>query len=99
MTLIDKINHFESLDKQTVKEFNKLFTTCPISGIVDENALVEIGEIADTSTTRFLTVGNTLVIKHRFVPVEETEVDVNVYNRGETKITRLLDKKRKVSEY
>lgn len=69
-TLIDKINHFESLPSQSVDEFNKIFDVklTGLSGDLD----VEIGELADTDTTRFLTVG-TLIVKHNFTPRVESE--------------------------
>ena len=68
-TLMDKINHFESLPAQTVEEFNKIFTRTELSGL-DKTLHVTIGELADTDTTRFLTVGK-LVVKHNFTPVPE----------------------------
>jgi hypothetical protein len=64
-TLIDKINYFEQRTNGTVEAFNELFTV-KLTG-VDPTLSVEIGEIADSDTTRFLTVGE-LVVKHNFVP-------------------------------
>lgn len=63
-TLIDKINEFEALPKQTVEEFNKIFTDKPLKDLMN-HLEVEIGEIADTDTTRYLMVGN-LIVKHSF---------------------------------
>lgn len=63
-TLIDKINHFET-KTGTVAEFNEIFSA-KLEGVCP-SLLVEIGEIADSDTTRFLTVGN-LVVKHNFRP-------------------------------
>ena len=68
-TLIDKINRFESSADNSVKAFNALFTDTPLTDLA-EHLEVEIGELADTDTTRFLTVGN-LTIKHNFVQVKE----------------------------
>lgn len=69
-TLIDKINHFEMYTDGTVQDFNKIFST-KLDGI-DETLPVEIGELADTDTTRFLTVGN-LIVKHNFAAKAEAE--------------------------
>lgn len=65
-TLIDKINEFESQSKQTVAKFNEIFSTCKLTDLCD-NLEVEIGELADSDTTRFLTVGS-LIVKHNFTP-------------------------------
>lgn len=62
-TLMDKITHFETRTNCTVREFNEVFDM-KLEGL-DPDLEVEIGELADTDTTRFLTVG-TLVIKHNF---------------------------------
>ena len=72
MNLMDKIKHFESLPKQTVSEFNKLFTNCKLSDLAGELE-VEIGELADSDTTRMLSVGS-LLVKHSFVPVSVLEM-------------------------
>lgn len=64
MTLIDKINQFENTPG-TVSDFNSIFSA-KLEGVCP-SLLVEIGELADTDTTRFLTVG-TLIVKHNFVP-------------------------------
>lgn len=69
-TLIDKINHFESLPVQTVAKFNGIFDA-KLTGL-NEELEVEIGELADTETTRFLLVG-TLVVKHNFTPKTDSE--------------------------
>lgn len=68
-TLMDRINKFESLPVQTVAEFNKEFTECPLLDVA-ENLEVGILELADSDTTRFVQAGN-LTIKHRFVPVKD----------------------------
>lgn len=73
-TLIDKINHFESLPECTVAKFNEIFTS-KLEGL-DQNLEVEIGELADTDTTRFLTVGK-LIIKHNFTPIKIVEEYLN----------------------
>lgn len=71
-TLIDKIVYFEETDC-TVAEFNGIFTSKLVG--FSPSLLVEIGELADTDTTRFLKVGKKLV-KHNFtVPKgEENEL-------------------------
>lgn len=66
-TLMDKIMYFETLPSQTVKEFNEIFTRTQLAGL-DPTLHVTIGELADTDTTRFLTVG-TLIVKHNFTPM------------------------------
>lgn len=63
--LIDQINEFESQSKQTVATFNKIFT-CKLTDLCD-NLEVEISELADSDTTRFLSVGS-LIVKHNFTP-------------------------------
>lgn len=68
-TLMDKINHFETLPSQNVEQFNKIFTRTELSGL-DPTLHVTIGELADTDTTRFLTVGK-LVVKHNFTPMPD----------------------------
>lgn len=80
-TLMDKINHFESLSSQTVKDFNEIFTNSPLESLAPDLE-VEIGELADSDTTRFLTVGK-LTVKHSFQPVREmVEEPVKGMNRG-----------------
>jgi hypothetical protein len=61
-TLMDKIIAFEKT-AATVKEFNEIFAV-KLEGF-DPTLEVEIGELADTDTTRFLTVGKNIV-KHNF---------------------------------
>lgn len=63
-TLIDKINQFESLPKQTVFHFNKIFVGNELSegNLSDE---VTIEDIAGPANVRFLTVGDKR-IKHEF---------------------------------
>lgn len=68
-TLMDRINKFENLPVQTVAEFNKVFTECPLLDIA-ENLEVDILELADSDTTRFVQAGH-LTIKHKFVPVKD----------------------------
>lgn len=63
-TLMDKINYFETT-AGTVADFNKIFTA-KLEGL-DQSLEVEIGELADSDTTRFLTVGS-LIVKHSFIP-------------------------------
>lgn len=70
-TLIDKINHFESTTG-TVAEFNNIFAV-KLEGVCP-SLEVEIGELADSDTTRILTVGK-LIVKHNFSPNKVTEVD------------------------
>lgn len=65
--LMDKINAFEKTE-QTVAHFNEIFSV-KLTGLCD-TLLVEIGELADTDTTRFLNVG-TLIVKHNFTPAKE----------------------------
>lgn len=62
---MDKIKHFESLPAQTVEQFNSIFVSSPLKDL-SQDLEVEIGELADTETTRFLLVGS-LIVKHRFV--------------------------------
>jgi hypothetical protein len=59
---MDKINAFEKTN-QTVANFNAIFDV-KLTNLCD-TLQVEIGELADTDTTRFLTVGN-LIVKHNF---------------------------------
>lgn len=68
-TLMDKIMYFETLPEQTVEEFNKIFTRTQLDGL-EPSLHVTIGELADTDTTRFLSVGK-LVVKHNFTPTPE----------------------------
>lgn len=76
-TLIDKINRFESLPVSSVAKFNEIFPQCKLEGL-DGNLEVEIGELVDSDTTRFLLVGS-LVIKHSFQArknwTDETETE------------------------
>lgn len=74
-TLMDKINHFESLPVSTVAEFNKIFNV-KLTGLAGELE-VEIGELADSETTRWLTIGS-LLVKHNFVARAGTELDSEV---------------------
>lgn len=76
-TLMDKINRFESLPVSSVEEFNKLFPLCPLENLAG-NLEVEIGEIADVDTTRFLLVGS-LIIKHSFYfrKTDITDMDID----------------------
>ena len=75
-TLIDKINRFESLPVSSVTKFNEIFPQCKLEGL-DGNLEVEIGELADSDTARFLLVGS-LIIKHSFQPARDTvEVEVD----------------------
>ena len=64
MTLIDKINNFESAPAQTVAEFNKTFPQNKLENLPDLLE-IEIGEIADSETTRYILAGS-LLIKHNF---------------------------------
>lgn len=84
MNLIDKIRMFEALPQQTVAEFNKLFTNCKLDDLAADLE-VEIGELADSDTTRMLSVGK-LTVKHRFVPVDVVEITEEGYTavRGQT---------------
>ena len=66
---MDKIMYFETLPSQDVKTFNEVFTRTELTGL-DPTLDVMIGELADTDTTRFLTVGK-LVVKHNFTPTPE----------------------------
>lgn len=77
-TLMDKINYFESLPVQDVKSFNEIFTGAKLEGL-DQSLDVEIGELADTDTTRFLTVG-TLIVKHNFK--QEPKQEVSEYEQS-----------------
>lgn len=70
-TLMDKINHFESLQSQTVKDFNEVFSSKLRD--VPDYLEVTIGGLADSSTTRFLTVGS-LIVKHDFVQQSAAEI-------------------------
>lgn len=63
-TIMDKINEFESNSTQTVSQFNKLFPFAKLENLAD-GLEVEIGEIVDTDTTRYILVGG-LVVKHSF---------------------------------
>jgi hypothetical protein len=72
-TLMDKINHFESLQCQTVEEFNKLFTAKLEN--VPGDLEVEIGQVFGPDTCRWLSVG-TLTVKHEFQPVTGEEKNV-----------------------
>jgi hypothetical protein len=67
MNLVDKMNLFESMTFQNVGNFNKVFTDVQLEGL-DNQLPVSIGELADTDTTRFLSVGS-LIVKHNFTPV------------------------------
>lgn len=71
MRLMDEITRFEALPVQTVQTFNEVFTV-KLQGLAPDLE-VEIGELADTDTTRFLTVG-TLIVKHNFTPVRGEDV-------------------------
>ena len=64
-TLMDKINHFENNTNGTVSDFNEIFPN-KLEGICP-SLQVEIGELADSDTTRFLTIGS-LLVKHNFTP-------------------------------
>lgn len=76
MNLIDKINQFESLPSQTVGQFNRIFKNCQLKDL-SPNLQVEIGEIADSDTVRFISVGS-LIVKHRFVKdTEQLKEDNN----------------------
>lgn len=68
-TLMDKINHFESLPSQDVKTFNEIFTRTQLTGL-EPTLHVTIGELYDTDTTRILTVGKEVVIKN-FTPMPD----------------------------
>lgn len=85
-TLMDKITHLEEKTDGTVLSFNKLFTT-QLDGVCP-SLEVEIGELADTDTTRWLTIGS-LLVKHNFTPSRELvevkeAVGAGVYTKGHT---------------
>lgn len=71
-TLVDKINYFET-KAGTVSEFNSIFPA-KLTGL-DQSLLVEIGELSDTDTTRFITVGD-LILKYNFT--QKTGEEKNV---------------------
>jgi hypothetical protein len=71
-TLIDKINEFENHQTWSVARFNEIFPECKLENLAD-NLTVEIGELADTDTTRFLQVGS-LTVKHSFQPKQVDEI-------------------------
>lgn len=72
-TLIDRIVHFENTDC-TVAEFNAIFTS-KLEGF-SPSLIVEIGELADTETTRFLKVAKKIV-KHNFRVPKGEENELN----------------------
>lgn len=72
---MDKINHFENNTNGTVLAFNEVFTS-KLEGVCP-TLQVDIGELADSDTTRFLTVGS-LLIKHNFIPRNGFEDNVKV---------------------
>ena len=63
-TLIDKINEFESAPVQSVEEFNRIFPYCTLENLT-AGTEIEIGELADSDTTRWILAGS-LRIKHSF---------------------------------
>lgn len=71
-TLIDRINEFENHQTWSVERFNKIFPECTLENLAD-HLTVEIGELVDTDTTRFLQVGN-LTVKHSFQPRRVEEI-------------------------
>lgn len=75
-TLIDKINYFESLPVQTVGEFNQIFPYTRLEHLPAELE-VEVGELADGETTRWLLVGG-LIIKHSFEAVKVDKLPIDL---------------------
>jgi biotin operon repressor len=69
MSLGKKINQFEALPEQTLKEFNAIFNKSPIEG--DGTSEVEIGEVLGPATVRRVTIGNRS-IAHRFNELDES---------------------------
>ena len=74
MRLMDKISQFEKLTG-TVAQFNEIFVNAQLKEFKDD-VEVEIGELADSDTTRMLTIGS-LIVKHNFSPDKIVEVAEN----------------------
>lgn len=71
-TLAEKIERFERTTDGTVKSFNEVFPETPLKQFKPD-MIVDIGEIAQPVTTRYLTVDESVVFKHSFSRVLESE--------------------------